>query len=300
MADTTTHLHRRVYALRRVSSVPLLVVGSAVALTAILNSSSLPFGGRVFGSVALILAAIALWLSLRIVSARKGIGMGRERIGVVALVACAAATFLLVPLLLLVFLLVRGGLPRRAAIAGALVCRDGSKKTYDARATWKTPSANCEVSRTANNLRKSRPRSTVRRSPKNDTGPGYEPNELAAATAKTRRAGWFRGSLRSRLNQQLVEVRGRSAAEPRNHCGMLAYVKRTTLKIPDDLDAQLRHEASLRGVTISEVSREALEAYLGDGLPDRRRRLAAAGTGRSGRADISERIEEILAAEVGR
>jgi hypothetical protein len=100
MADTTTHLHRRVHALRRVSSVPLLVVGSAVALTAILNSSSLPFGGRVFGSVALILAAIALWLSLRIVSARKGIGMGRERIGVVALVACAAATFLLVPLLL--------------------------------------------------------------------------------------------------------------------------------------------------------------------------------------------------------
>ena len=75
---------------------------------------------------------------------------------------------------------------------------------------------------------------------------------------------------------------------------MLAYVKRTTVKIPDELDAQLRHEAARRGVTISEVSREALEAYLG------RRRLGAAGTGRSGRADISEHIEEILAAEVGR
>lgn len=101
MTDTTTHLHQRVHALRRVSSIPLLVIGAAVVLTAILNSnSSLPFGGRVFGSVALILAAIALWLSLRIVSARKGRGMGRERIGLIALVACVTATFLVIPLLL--------------------------------------------------------------------------------------------------------------------------------------------------------------------------------------------------------
>jgi hypothetical protein len=37
-------------------------------------------------------------------------------------------------------------------------------------------------------------------------------------------------------------------------------------------------------------------------LPDdpAARRLGAAGAGRSGRADIAERIEEILAAEVGR
>jgi hypothetical protein len=101
MTGTTTDLRQRVHALRRVSSIPLLVVGSAVVLTAILNSnSSLPFGGRVSGSVALILAAIALWLSLRIVSARKGIGMGRERIGLIALIACIVATFVVVPLLL--------------------------------------------------------------------------------------------------------------------------------------------------------------------------------------------------------
>ncbi|MFT2693019.1 hypothetical protein [Clavibacter zhangzhiyongii] len=100
MTDTTTHLLQRVHALRRVSSIPLLVVGSAVVVTAVLTGSSLPFGGRVFGSVALILAAIALWLSLRIVSARKGIGMGRERIGLIALVACIVATFLVVPFLL--------------------------------------------------------------------------------------------------------------------------------------------------------------------------------------------------------
>lgn len=79
---------------------------------------------------------------------------------------------------------------------------------------------------------------------------------------------------------------------------MLAYVKRTTLKIPDALDARLRHEAQRRGVTISEVSRDALEAYLLG--PSRRRRLGAAKTGRSGSTDVSERIEEILAAVANR
>lgn len=75
-------------------------------------------------------------------------------------------------------------------------------------------------------------------------------------------------------------------------------MKRTTVKIPDDLDARLRHEAATRGVTISEVSREALEAFLVE--PSGRRRLGAAAAGRSGRHDVSERIEEILAAEVTR
>jgi predicted transcriptional regulator len=79
---------------------------------------------------------------------------------------------------------------------------------------------------------------------------------------------------------------------------MLAYaMKRTTVKIPDDLDAKLRHEAARRGVTISEVTREALEAYL---RPNGRRRLLAAGAGDSGWSDVSERIEEILREEWGR
>ncbi len=77
---------------------------------------------------------------------------------------------------------------------------------------------------------------------------------------------------------------------------MLAYMKRTTVKIPEALDAKLRHEAQRRGTTIADISREALEAYLGEGST--RRRLGAAGAGRSGRDDISERIEEILSAEV--
>jgi plasmid stability protein len=72
-------------------------------------------------------------------------------------------------------------------------------------------------------------------------------------------------------------------------------MRRTTVKIPDGLDARLRHEAKRRGTTIADISREALEAYLGG--PQVRRRLGAAGAGRSGRSDVSECIEEILAAE---
>jgi len=43
---------------------------------------------------------------------------------------------------------------------------------------------------------------------------------------------------------------------------MLAYLQRTTGKLPDDLDARLRHEAARRGLTISEPTREAIEHYL--------------------------------------
>lgn len=73
-------------------------------------------------------------------------------------------------------------------------------------------------------------------------------------------------------------------------------VKRTTVKLPDELDARLRQEAKRRGVTISELTRAAIEAQIGAGP---RRRLGAAGSGHSGRSDISERIEEIIGSEVG-
>lgn len=71
-------------------------------------------------------------------------------------------------------------------------------------------------------------------------------------------------------------------------------MKRTTVKLSDELDAKLRHEAERRGVTVSTLTREAIESHLGG----RQRHLGAAAAGRSGRDDISERIEEILAAEV--
>ncbi|HEX5138827.1 MAG TPA: CopG family transcriptional regulator [Planctomycetota bacterium] len=65
-------------------------------------------------------------------------------------------------------------------------------------------------------------------------------------------------------------------------------MKRTTVKLPDEIDARLRHEAKRRGVPVSEVVREAIEAHVG------RRRLRSSGAGRSGRSDISEKIGEIL------
>jgi predicted transcriptional regulator len=66
--------------------------------------------------------------------------------------------------------------------------------------------------------------------------------------------------------------------------------------LPDDLDARLRHEAERRSTTVSDLTREAIEAHLGGKRA--RRRLMAAGAGASGHSDISERIEQILAAEV--
>jgi predicted transcriptional regulator len=73
-------------------------------------------------------------------------------------------------------------------------------------------------------------------------------------------------------------------------------VKRTTVKLPDELDARLRQEARRRGVTVSELTRTAIEGLVGS---DRRRKLGAAAAARSGRSDVSERIEEIVTSEVG-
>lgn len=76
-------------------------------------------------------------------------------------------------------------------------------------------------------------------------------------------------------------------------------MKRTTVKIPDPLDAQLRHEAERRGMTISALVREALEEHLSDG-PRPRRKLLAAGVGQGSGESVAARIEEILASEVER
>ena len=73
-------------------------------------------------------------------------------------------------------------------------------------------------------------------------------------------------------------------------------MKRVTLYIPDGVHGRLRDEAERRGVTVADLSRDAIDAYLS--VPITGRRLGAAGAGRSGRADVSERIEEILAGEV--
>lgn len=78
---------------------------------------------------------------------------------------------------------------------------------------------------------------------------------------------------------------------------MLTYMKRTTVKLSDDLDGRLRHEAARRGVTIAEITRVALEQHLASG-GHQRRRLLSAGSGR-GPGDVAERIEELLKSELG-
>ena len=71
-------------------------------------------------------------------------------------------------------------------------------------------------------------------------------------------------------------------------------MKRTTIKLPDELDAKLRFEAERRGMTISELSREAIAAHLGGGRP---RRLRAAGAGDSGLRDLATRLDDYLASD---
>ena len=76
-------------------------------------------------------------------------------------------------------------------------------------------------------------------------------------------------------------------------------MKRTTVKIPDELDARLRNEAKRRGMTISELTRAILEDRLGgvNGTPPRRLLLAAGSFNSGGGERLSERVEEILASE---
>ena len=63
------------------------------------------------------------------------------------------------------------------------------------------------------------------------------------------------------------------------------------MKLPEDLDAKLRAEAERRGMTVSELTREAIETHLNGG---RRRVLRSAGAFRSGRGDLSTRVDEIF------
>lgn len=86
--------------------------------------------------------------------------------------------------------------------------------------------------------------------------------------------------------------------------GMLTYmpIRRTTLILPEALDARLRQEAARRGVAVSDLTREAIAAHLGvaeDGTTAPAGTLSFTGAGASGRADISQRIEELLRAELG-
>jgi Arc/MetJ-type ribon-helix-helix transcriptional regulator len=73
-------------------------------------------------------------------------------------------------------------------------------------------------------------------------------------------------------------------------------MRRTTVKLPDEVDDLLRHEAERKGMTISEVTREAIEEYLGI-RP--RRKFVSAEAGSSGGQNLASRVDEILAEGFG-
>jgi hypothetical protein len=74
-------------------------------------------------------------------------------------------------------------------------------------------------------------------------------------------------------------------------------MKRTTISLPDDLAAALEREARRRGVPVSQVAREAIEARLGHRVAGRRK-IPFAALGRSGQHSTARDLEAILDAEM--
>jgi hypothetical protein len=74
-------------------------------------------------------------------------------------------------------------------------------------------------------------------------------------------------------------------------------VKRTTIMLPDDVDARLRLEARRRGTSIAEVAREAIELQL---PPQPEGALSFFGVGEGSPSDASERVDELVVEGVRR
>ena len=66
---------------------------------------------------------------------------------------------------------------------------------------------------------------------------------------------------------------------------------RTSVMLPDDLLARLRHEAKRRGTSVAEVVRTAVERELAE---PPRRELSIVAIGSSGIPDLSKRVDELL------
>ncbi len=76
-------------------------------------------------------------------------------------------------------------------------------------------------------------------------------------------------------------------------------MRRTTVFAEEPVLDALRAIARRRGITLAEVTREALSAYVSKHR-GRRKALSIIGIGRSGRRDIAERAEELLKEGFGR
>ncbi len=76
-------------------------------------------------------------------------------------------------------------------------------------------------------------------------------------------------------------------------------MRRTTVFADDSVLDALRAIARRRGITLAEVTREALSAYVSKHRGGRKP-LSIIAIGRSGRRDIAERAEELLKEGFGR
>jgi len=68
--------------------------------------------------------------------------------------------------------------------------------------------------------------------------------------------------------------------------------------VPDEIAERLATEAAERGTSAEDVAAELLRLHVPGSSPPRRRPRFV-GRGHSGRHDLSERVEEILSAELG-
>jgi predicted DNA-binding protein len=120
-------------------------------------------------------------------------------------------------------------------------------------------------------------------------GPSRIAKELNADEVESPSGGeWSRSAVETVFKNATGSRRWRQTPDHRD-----AVAKRRTVKLPDWLDARLQFEANRRRMTVSELTREAIEAHVGDD----QRRFLAAGSGRSGQTDIARRIEELLEEE---
>jgi len=75
-------------------------------------------------------------------------------------------------------------------------------------------------------------------------------------------------------------------------------MKRTTIMVPDELDARIRLEARRRGVSIADIAREALEQSVPGPAPAGRLGFFAIGEGDP--IDASERVDELVGEAIAR
>ena len=75
------------------------------------------------------------------------------------------------------------------------------------------------------------------------------------------------------------------------------FMKRTTVMLPDDVLARVRHESRRRGTSVADVVREAVEKHLPE--PEAGKPLAFFAVG-EGTEDGSERVDEHVAEAMGK